>query len=379
MSKIKNINWPSLLFIAGYHLILLTLLPLYFFFFTPSALLIGLSIFLFIASGLAITAGYHRLFSHSTYRTNRFIEFIMLFFGTLATQGSALRWSYDHRLHHAHIDSDNDPYSVTKGFWHAHILWMFKNENPMDKKQITADLARNPLINFQHKHYVLLMVAVNLFTTALVWLATGDLFGAFIFSWVLRQFLSHHTTWFINSLAHYWGHQNYSTEHTAVDNYIMCFLTFGEGYHNYHHTFANDYRNGIRWYHFDPTKWLIWTLSKLGLASNLRKSSETRVLSLMLKEHKEALVQRIKNSIIEKKHEAEEKVNKVTDSLAEKLNRLQVLVKEYTDAKKDKMVMPEGLKRLSAEVKNAKKSLKKDWKQWRRFSKSIMRLKVNAA
>lgn len=379
MSKIKNINWPSLLFIAGYHLILLTLLPLYFFFFTPSALLIGLSIFLFIASGLAITAGYHRLFSHSTYRTNRFIEFIMLFFGTLATQGSALRWSYDHRLHHAHIDSDNDPYSVTKGFWHAHILWMFKNENPMDKKQITADLARNPLINFQHKHYVLLMVAVNLFTTALVWLATGDLFGAFIFSWVLRQFLSHHTTWFINSLAHYWGHQNYSTEHTAVDNYIMCFLTFGEGYHNYHHTFANDYRNGIRWYHFDPTKWLIWTLSKLGLASNLRKSSETRVLSLMLKEHKEALVQRIKNSIIEKKQEAEEKVNKVTDSLAEKLNRLQVLVKEYTDAKKDKLVMPEGLRRLSAEVKNAKKSLKKDWKQWRRFSKSIMRLKVNAA
>jgi len=379
MSKLKNINWPSLLFISGYHLILLTLLPLYLFFFTPSALLIGLSIFLFITSGLAITAGYHRLFSHSTYRTNKFIEFIMLFFGTLATQGSALRWSYDHRLHHAHIDSDNDPYSVTKGFWHAHILWMFTNENPMDKKQITADLARNPLINFQHKHYVLLMVAVNLFTTALVWLATGDLFGAFIFSWVLRQFLSHHTTWFINSLAHYWGHQNYSTEHTAVDNYIMCFLTFGEGYHNYHHTFANDYRNGIRWYHFDPTKWLIWTLSKLGLASNLRKSSETRVLSLMLKEHKEALVQRIKNSIIEKKHEAEEKVNKVTDSLAEKLNRLQVLVKEYTDAKKDKLVMPDGLKRLSAEVKNAKKSLKKDWKQWRRFSKSIMRLKVKAA
>ncbi len=379
MRNIKNINWPSLLFIGGYHLILLTLLPLYFFFFTPSTLLIWLSILLFITSGLSITAGYHRLFSHSTYKTNRFIEFIMLFFGTLATQGSALRWSYDHRLHHAHIDSDDDPYTVTKGFWHAHILWMFRNENPMDKKQITADLTRNPLINFQHKYYVLLMVAVNLFTTGLVWLATGDLFGAFIFSWVLRQFLSHHTTWFINSLAHYWGHQNYSTEHTAVDNYIMCFLTFGEGYHNYHHTFANDYRNGIRWYHFDPTKWLIWTLSKLGLASNLRKSSETRVLSLMLKEHKEALVQRIKNSIIEKKHEAEEKVNKVTDSLAEKLNQLQTLVKEYTEAKKSKLVMPESLKRLSSEVKNAKKSLKKDWKQWRRFSKSIMRLKVKAA
>ncbi len=379
MSKFKNINWTSLLFILGYHILLVTLLPLYFILYTPSALLLGLTVGLFIASGLAITAGYHRLFSHSTYKTNRFIEFIMLFFGTLATQGSALRWSYDHRHHHAHIDGDEDPYSVTKGFWHAHILWMLKNENPMDKMQITADLRRNPLINFQHKYYVWLMVGVNLFTTGLVWLATGDLFGAFIFSWVLRQFLSHHTTWFINSLAHYWGHQNYSTEHTAVDNYILCFLTFGEGYHNYHHTFANDYRNGIRWYHFDPTKWLIWTLSKLGLARNLRKSQETRILSLMLKEHKEALIDRIKNSLIEKKDAAEEKVNKFTESLSEKLANLQALAKELKDAKHDKLTLPASVKKLSADIKMLKKSLRKDWREWRRFSKSIMKVKVKAA
>lgn len=378
MSKVKNINWPSFLFIVGYHAVLIALLPLYFIFFKPSALLIGLSVGLFIASGLAITAGYHRLFSHSTYKTNRFIEFIMLFFGTLATQGSALRWSYDHRIHHAHIDGEDDPYSVKKGFWHAHILWMFKNESPMNRRKIVSDLLRNPLIKFQHKYYVLLMVAVNIFTTGLVWFATGDLFGAFIISWVLRQFLSHHTTWFINSLAHYWGHQNYSTEHSAMDNYILCFLTFGEGYHNYHHTFANDYRNGIKWYHFDPTKWLIWTLSKLGLAKNLRKSQETRILTLMLKEHKEALHKRIKNSIIEKKQEATDRVNNVTDALSEKLTRLQSLVKEYKNAKRQAL-MPDGVKNLSNEIKALKKSLKRDWKEWRKFSKSIMRLKLKAA
>ncbi|MCH9621409.1 MAG: hypothetical protein S4CHLAM20_08290 [Chlamydiia bacterium] len=371
----KNINWAGFLFITGYHVILLALLPVYFIFFNPSMLLIGLSIGLFVASGLAITAGYHRLFSHSTYKTNKVIEFIMLFFGTLATQGSALRWSYDHRLHHAHIDKDDDPYSVTRGFWHAHILWMFKRETPMDRKQITSDLRKNPLINFQHKYYAWLMVGANLFTTALVWLATGDLFGAFLISWVLRQFFSHHTTWFINSLAHYWGHQNYSTEHTAVDNYILCFLTFGEGYHNYHHTFANDYRNGIKWYHFDPTKWLIWTLSKLGLAKNLRRSSEPRILSLMLKEHKEALVERIKNSFLEKKADTEEKVIKATDALTEKLSELQTLIKEYKKAKKDKLTHP-ALKKISREIKTLKKSFKKDWKRWRRFSRSIMRLKV---
>jgi stearoyl-CoA desaturase (delta-9 desaturase) len=376
MKKLKNINWPSFLFILGYHILLLTLLPLYFIYFSPSKLLIGLTVGLFIASGLAITAGYHRLFSHSTYKTNRFIEAIMLFFGTLATQGSALRWSHDHRIHHAHIDTENDPYSVTKGFWHAHILWMFKNESPMDKTQITADLRRNPLIAFQHKYYVWLMVGVNLFTTALVWLATGDLFGAFILSWVFRQFLSHHTTWFINSLAHYWGHQNYSTEHTAVDNYILCFLTFGEGYHNYHHTFANDYRNGIKWYHFDPTKWLIWTLSKLGLARNLRRSQETRILSLMLKEHKEALIDKIKHSIIDKKEVVEEKVHKFTDSLSEKLSHLQSLIKELKEAKNDALKMPESVKKLSMELKELKKSFRKDWKEWKRFSKSIMKLKA---
>jgi stearoyl-CoA desaturase (delta-9 desaturase) len=379
MSKIKNINWPSVLFICGYHAILLALLPLYFIFFNPSSMLIWLTVGLFVASGLAITAGYHRLFSHSTYKTNRVIEFIMLFFGTLATQGSALRWSHDHRLHHAHIDKEDDPYSVTKGFWWAHILWMFKNESPMDKKSITSDLRRNPLINFQHKYYVWLMVAANLFTTGLVWLATGDLFGAFILSWVLRQFFSHHTTWFINSLAHYWGHQNYSTEHTAVDNYILCFLTFGEGYHNYHHTFANDYRNGIRWYHFDPTKWLIWTLSKLGLARNLRRSKETRIFSLMLKEHKEALIERITNSFMEKKTEAQEKAAEFTESISEKMTKLSKLAKEYKEAKKNALVMPAGIKKLSLEIKSLKKSLKTDWREWRRFSKSIMRLKLKAA
>jgi stearoyl-CoA desaturase (delta-9 desaturase) len=380
MFKFKDMNLTSFFFITGYHIILLTLLPVYLIFFTPSALLLGLSLLLFVLSGLSITAGYHRLFSHSTYKTNRVIEFIMLFFGTMATQGSALRWSYDHRRHHAHIDQEDDPYSVTRGFWHAHILWMFKKETPMTHLSTISDLSRNPLLKFQDKYYVVLMVGVNIFATALVYLATGDLFGSFLFSWVLRQFLSHHSTWFINSLAHYWGHQNYSTEHSAMDNYIMCFLTFGEGYHNYHHTFANDYRNGIKWYHFDPTKWLIWSLSKLGLAYNLRKSKETKVLSLMIKEHKEALQERIKLSFLEKKTEAIDKVTKVTDSLGEKLTNLQAILKQYKDAKKDKIVSStENIKRLGREVKALKKSFKKDWKEWRRFSKSIMRLKVQKA
>jgi stearoyl-CoA desaturase (delta-9 desaturase) len=124
---------------------------------------------------------------------------------------------------------------------------------------------------------------------------------------------------------------------------------------------------------------LIWTLSKLGLARNLRKSQETRVLSLMLKEHKEALIDRIKNSFIEKKDAAEEKVNKFTEGLSEKLANLQALAKELKDAKHDKLTMPASVKKLSSDIKRLKKSLRKDWREWRRFSKSIMKVKVKAA
>lgn len=376
MSKIKNINWESAIFLIGYHAILLAVVPLYFFVKLPSLLLIGLSLLTLLLTGLSITAGYHRLFSHQTYKTNRVIEFIMLFFGSMSTQGSALRWSYDHRLHHAHIDKDDDPYSVTKGFWHAHFLWMLKKQRPMDNPKIVADLLRNPLVQFQHKHYGLCMIVSNLIFTTLIGLLTGDFFGAFVISWGIRLFFLHHSTWFINSLCHYWGHQNYSTEHTAVDNYILCFLTFGEGYHNYHHTFANDYRNGIKWYHFDPTKWLIWAMSKLKLAHSLRRSNETRILNLMVQEHKKKLLEKVTASISHSKEELEERVIEITDSLSDKLGKLQKLLSEYRASKKKPGAIKKHVKPLARDISKLKRSLKREMRQWRKFSKTVMRLKA---
>lgn len=377
--KKSEANWTNIIYIWGYHLILLFILPVYLYSHTPSKGLVLSTIVLCCLSGLGITAGSHRLFSHSTYKASKLAESVLLFCGTLAAQGSAIRWSYDHRLHHSHVDKEDDPYSVKKGFWHAHILWLFKKEKPMTKPTIVADLLRNKLLVFQDKHYMVLVVSANVLTTYVTFLITGDFFGAFILSYILRQFITHHSTWFINSAAHYWGHQNYSTEHSAMDNYILCFLTFGEGYHNYHHTFANDYRNGIKWYHFDPTKWLIWTLSKLGLASNLRRSKESRILKLMIKEHKEALIKKLKRSIIEKREEAEQTVHQVCDSLIQKISNLQDLVKKHKKASKDALTLPESLQNLSREIKELKKSLRKDWKNWKRFTKNIMKMKEKAA
>jgi stearoyl-CoA desaturase (delta-9 desaturase) len=370
MKKPSNLNWSTILFLGGYHLLLAILLPIYLIYYTPSWTLLSLSFILLYTTGLSITAGYHRLFSHSTYKTNKVIEAIYLFFGSMATQGSALRWSHDHRIHHAHIDKDEDPYTVKRGFWHAHFIWLFKKQNPI-KEKIVADLVRDPILRFQHKYFDALMVVTNIMATLFIGYVTNDYFGALVFGWLLRQFLLHHFTWFINSLAHYWGHQNYSTEHSAVDNYIISLLTFGEGYHNYHHTFAYDYRNGIRWYHFDPTKWLIWSLSKLKLAKDLKKVNQSRIAEQMIKEHKRALLEKIKESFTEKREELEEKVSYFTENLIDNLAKLNALIQQYKTSKKLRM-HSESLKDLLNEISTLKKNLKREWRAWKEFSKFIM-------
>ncbi|MDB6080903.1 MAG: putative fatty-acid desaturase, partial [Chlamydiia bacterium] len=268
--RIDGFNKKTGIFIITYHILLVIAWFFYFSLCTSSLGVIISSIVLFFLTGLSITGGYHRYYSHSTYKTNYAVEAVLLFFGSMAAQASALRWSFEHRLHHAYVDTDNDPYSVKRGFWYAHILWLFKKPAPIDKK-VVPDLFKNPLVMFQHNHYLACMLTSNVIAFVTVGYFFNDWLGAFVLAWWTRLFCLHHSTWFINSLAHYWGAQSFNREQTAVDNYIISFLTFGEGYHNYHHTFANDYRNGIRWYHFDPTKWLIWGLHAVGLAHSLKR------------------------------------------------------------------------------------------------------------
>ncbi|HSX10379.1 MAG TPA: acyl-CoA desaturase [Chlamydiales bacterium] len=343
----KKIAWTPLLYIGGYHLFLLIALPIYFMSHAPSLGLILTSAALVFASGMSITAGYHRLYSHCCYKAHPIIEGILLFFGSLATQGSVLRWANDHRLHHAYVDTDKDPYSVTKGLFHAHMLWMFFRTEPIDPK-VVSDLSRNKMVAFQHKHYALCMVASNVIAFLTVGWIFGDYLGAFLFAWWVRLFFLHHTTWCINSLAHYWGTQKYSQEHTAVDNYLISLLTYGEGYHNYHHTFAYDYRNGIRWFHFDPAKWLIWTLHKLGLAYDLKKVNNYRIARHMILQHKDELIKKLKESAYV------QRVSDIAEKLSTKLSQMQTLLDP-------------------GQIRELKKSLKADWREWRDVLKVIQK------
>ena len=225
------------------------------------------------ANGMAITCGYHRLFAHSSYGARSALKLVYLLFGAMALQSSALNWSADHRAHHRYIDDpERDPYCARRGFWFSHIGWMLRHY-PSGKADWSCvrDLQREPLVMWQHRYYIPLILVMNIGLPLLLGWACGDIVGMFLLAGILRLVVSHHATFFINSLAHMWGAQPYSEDNTARDNGIVALLTYGEGYHNFHHMFPHDYRNGVQWWQWDPSKWLIHALHGIGLATNLKR------------------------------------------------------------------------------------------------------------
>lgn len=369
----KEFNYGPAIFLITYQTLLLIALPIYFYYATLHLSTILLAIVLLYLTGLSITGGYHRLYSHRAYKTHPAIEAIILFFATMSGQGSALRWSFDHRLHHAYVDTDNDPYSIKKGFWYAHFGWILEKPRVIDPK-VVPDLMKNPLVMFQHRHYNLLMVGTNIFAFLVTAPLLNDYWGAFIIVWWLRLFTLHHFTWFINSLAHTWGDKPFCQEQTAVDNFFLSMLTFGEGYHNYHHTFANDYRNGIRWFHFDPTKWLIWTLHKLGLAHNLKQVDPLTIKKRMVAERKTLLIDQITSAWSSKKEELEANVNEISERIVQKISEFIKLKEQYRSIKKQKSEK-DMIYEIRNELKRLKKSIREDWKRWKELSRTIMNVK----
>ncbi len=366
----KKLDWGVIIFLVGYHLALLIGLPIYFMNHSPSVGICVVSGLLMYISGMAVTTGYHRLYSHLSYKTNPVVEAVLLFFATIATQGSAFKWASDHRKHHAFVDTDRDPYSIKKGFWYAHFLWLFEKAEPIDYKVI-ADLKKNRLLAFQHKFYVPLMFLTNTLAFLVMGYFFNDYLSAFVFGWGVRLFVLHHFTWFINSAAHTWGSQSFSQEHSAVDNYIMGVFTFGEGYHNYHHTFANDYRNGVYWYQFDPTKWLIWLLSKCKLAHSLRRVNLVRIQECILAEQKEELIEKAKDYLSVSRVHFEEKIDEIVKDLLGKFASFSELLQQYKSYKAERKPR-EMLKQLNMEIKSMKKTVKADWKSWQQLTKEIV-------
>lgn len=288
----KPIHWLNTLFLGTTLFLTLTAVPAYIFFFGLPMWLIALSAFFVIATGMSITLGYHRLFSHLTFKCHPSVKWFTLLFGAAAFEGSAMVWCADHRRHHKHVDEEEDPYDINKGFFHAHIGWLLFRHGPDTPLTWVRDLQKDKDLLFQHKHYLIIAVLMSFLLPTLIGFLFGSwigALGAFLLAGVARVVIVHHMTFCINSLCHWIGSRPYSGTCSARDSFLMALFTFGEGYHNYHHEFQYDYRNGVRKWQWDPTKWTIWILNKLGLASNLRTVPDEKIMKAMIAERERQL------------------------------------------------------------------------------------------
>lgn len=269
----------NVIYFVAVHLLALVAAPFWGF-------LVGFSVWAWVTagliwlfSGLSITAGYHRLWSHRSYHAAWPLKLFFVIFGTFALQNSVLVWCARHRIHHRFVDDvERDPHSIRTSFWHAHIGWMLRHwsTSDVDFEQVW-DLERDSLLKWQHKYYWPLTWSLNLGVPVTMGLLVGDVIGMVLVAGAVRLVFSQHCTFFINSLAHTWGRRIYTDDNTSRDNGWLALLTWGEGYHNFHHAFQADYRNGVRWWDFDPGKWLIAACSLIGLADNLKRTPTFKI------------------------------------------------------------------------------------------------------
>ncbi len=235
---------------------------------------IALAVVLWAVTGMAITAGYHRLFAHRAYRAAAPVRWLFLLAGAAAFQNSAVAWSADHRDHHVATDGPGDPYSVTRGFWWAHMGWLFRSRpgsaHPLERLK---DLSRYPSVRWQHRWYAPIAIVTGLVVPVAVASFWGDPWGGLLIAGALRAAVVLQSTLCVNSVAHWWGRRSYDLAASARDQPLTALITFGEGFHSFHHRFQSDYRNGIRWWDFDPGKWVVWCLARLRLATGLRRTA----------------------------------------------------------------------------------------------------------
>jgi stearoyl-CoA desaturase (Delta-9 desaturase) len=243
------------------------------------------------------------------------------------------------------------------------------NLNPNKNYENCKDLKKDPIVMFQHKHYLPLVLGLNFGAPILLGLWHGDLIGMMLLAGVARLFISHHFTFFINSLAHVWGKQPYSDKNTSKDNPIIALLTFGEGYHNYHHSFQRDYRNAIRWWQYDPTKWLIRSLSLFGLAKNLYRTPleyiEIERAQMLLKNTSIKLSHRFNSEALT------QRLHEEYDALIHNINEFTKAKRQFIEAHKNSMMERCDLELLKEKVETLKTRVMQQKKDWLHFNANV--------
>lgn len=328
-------------------------------------------------TGLAITAGYHRLLSHRAYQTVWPVRLLFLLFGAASFEGSALEWCTDHRRHHLYVDTDRDPYNIKRGFWYAHIGWLFFLDTSKRDFSNVKDLAADPLIHLQHRFFVPIAIIMGFIFPLAIASLWGDPWGGLILAGVARVTFNQQLTFCINSVCHVFGKQTYSNQ-SGRDNWFTALFTYGEGFHNYHHQFMYDYRNGIRFYHFDPAKWLIATLAFFGLAKDLKRVSKRQIIRYRIRTDEGRLLHQIKHYSDSLVQQAEHVLKPLRERILHTAHHLEQLEKDYQALKQRKMEYlrekmndyRRQLRQQRQQLRSTQLELKQSLSAWREFMRS---------
>lgn len=252
---------------------------------------LGLMLGMYLATTLGVTIGFHRLFTHRSFETTAWLRCVFAVLGSMAFQGSVLKWVAVHRKHHQHSDDVDDPHSphhhgkglrgLFAGAWHAHVGWLF-DRDARDLSRYVGDLLRDKWLRRLSGVWMLWAVLGLLLPAVLGGLITmswaGVLLG-FLWGGLVRVFLVHHVTWSINSVCHLWGSRPFNSDDESRNNAVFGILGMGEGWHNNHHAFPTSARHGLGRWQIDVSYWIIRGLEAVGLAWKVRVPEPATIMA----------------------------------------------------------------------------------------------------
>jgi stearoyl-CoA desaturase (delta-9 desaturase) len=233
----------------------------------------------YLLTGVGVTVGYHRLLTHRSFATHRWVAYLLAVLGSMAVQGPVIDWVADHRKHHAHTDTDGDPHSPhvgdgsgLRGLWHAHVGWLFSTQGQAAKRRYAPDMVEDRGMRLINRAFPALAVLSLAIPAALGWLLTGTGAGAatgLLWGGLVRIFFLHHVTWSINSICHFYGRRRFETDDYSTNVAWLAPVSLGEAWHHNHHAFPRSASHGLRWWELDVSALVIRALQRLGLAWNV--------------------------------------------------------------------------------------------------------------
>jgi stearoyl-CoA desaturase (delta-9 desaturase) len=268
----QKLNWTTTLILALLHIGAVAAL----FMFNWRAFAAAVFL-LWMATGLGISMGYHRLHTHRSYRVPLWLEYFFAVCGTLTLEGGPIFWVATHRIHHQKSDKPGDPHSPRDGAWWSHMGWIVfgdtKHNNTQLLSKYAPDVAKHPFYRWLNEYHWLMNVLL-----AIVLFLTGSL-PMLLWAGCLRVIVGLHATWLVNSATHMWGSRRFATHDDSRNNWWVALITFGEGWHNNHHAHPTSARHGLAWYEFDPSWILIRMLKFFGIARAVKAAKLDKALA----------------------------------------------------------------------------------------------------